>query len=84
MYQDYVKKYAINELLDATGLRCPLPLLKAKQRLNGMQEGQRLLVAATDEHAVEDFTRYTELTSYILVLSESIGEKFIFVIEKSE
>jgi tRNA 2-thiouridine synthesizing protein A len=41
--------------LDATGLQCPMPLLKAKRALNAMEAGQCLRVLATDRGSVRDF-----------------------------
>jgi len=41
--------------LDARGLQCPLPLLKAKQQLNRMAAGEQLRVLATDPGSLRDF-----------------------------
>lgn len=40
--------------LDAIGLECPLPVLKARKRLSAMRPGERLLVLATDPMAAID------------------------------
>ena len=42
-------------VLDARGLVCPMPLLKAKRALNAMEVGQRLQVLSTDQGSVRDF-----------------------------
>ena len=68
--------------LDACGLSCPLPLLKAKQALNQMQEGQRLEVRATDTGSVRDFKAFTDLSSHLLISSEEQEGVYIYVIEK--
>jgi tRNA 2-thiouridine synthesizing protein A len=53
--------------LDAKGLNCPLPVLKAKVALNKMQAGQILHVEATDPHATIDFEAYCARTGHQIV-----------------
>lgn len=52
--------------VDARGLRCPLPLLKAKQALRDLAPGQRLQVLATDSGSVRDFQSFAELSGHQL------------------
>lgn len=60
--------------LDASGLRCPLPLLKAKQALGGMESGECLLVRATDPASVRDFRVYAQHSGHeLLEFSEHDG-----------
>ncbi|MDR9467023.1 sulfurtransferase TusA family protein [Marinospirillum sp.] len=66
--------------LDARGLHCPLPLLKAKQRLNSMQPGQQLLVWASDPGSWDDFASYADLSSHELVSRKQQGDEYHFVI----
>ena len=68
-------KMQIDQLLDAKGLDCPLPLLKAKQALNKMQPGQTLEVLATDQGSIRDFQVFAEQSGNQLVLSEQIKEQ---------
>jgi TusA-related sulfurtransferase len=72
---------AINEL-DASGLSCPMPLLKAKQRLNSMQSGEQLLVTATDQASWRDFQVFTELSGHLLVNREQSNGVYWFLIQK--
>ena len=53
--------------LDAKGLNCPLPVLKAKVALNKMQPGEVLYVEATDPHATIDFEAYCARTGHEIV-----------------
>jgi len=53
--------------LDAKGLNCPLPVLKAKIVLNKMQAGEILHVEATDPHAKIDFEAYCARTGHEIV-----------------
>ena len=48
--------------LDARGLNCPLPILRAKKALNEMQAGQVLKIVATDPGAVKDFQAFSKQT----------------------
>lgn len=52
--------------LDACGLPCPLPLLKAKQALNRMHDGETLLVRATDPGSARDFQVFCRQAGHAL------------------
>ena len=60
--------------LDARGLNCPLPILKAKKALNDMQSGQVLKIVSTDPGSVKDFQAFAKQTGNEL-LSQSDAEK---------
>jgi TusA-related sulfurtransferase len=66
-----------NKELDARGLNCPLPILKAKKALADMQSGEVLKVVATDPGSVRDFQAFARQTGNELV-EQSSGEK-VFV-----
>jgi tRNA 2-thiouridine synthesizing protein A len=69
--------------LDATGLNCPLPILRAKKALNGMQSGQVLHIIATDPGSVKDFEAFSKQTGNNLMESHEEGGKFYFLLKKS-
>ena len=69
--------------LDASGLNCPLPILRAKKALGGMTRGQVLKVISTDQGSVKDFEAFTKQTNNPLLSSGEEGGKFIFLIKKS-
>lgn len=52
--------------LDARGLQCPMPLLKAKQALNRMVCGDKLRVLATDPGSVRDFQVFCQQSGNVL------------------
>ena len=52
--------------IDACGLACPLPLLKAKQGLNNLAPGERLRVLTTDPASVKDFHAFATLSCHPL------------------
>lgn len=67
---------------DATGLLCPLPVLRANRKLRELADGGLLTVRATDPAAVQDFPAYCKQTGHELVSSRREGEVLIFVIRK--
>jgi len=69
--------------LDASGLNCPLPILRAKKTLNGMGAGQVLHVIATDPGSVKDFDAFAKQTGNELMESKEEGGKFHFLIKKA-
>lgn len=69
--------------LDARGLNCPLPILRAKKALNGLQQGEVLSVRATDPGSVKDFDAFCKQTGNELVSSEQTGGEYLFHIRKN-
>jgi tRNA 2-thiouridine synthesizing protein A len=69
--------------LDATGLNCPLPILRAKKTLAGLESGQVLEVIATDPGSVKDFDAFCNQTGNTLVESAEADGKFKFLIKKA-
>ncbi len=70
--------------LDASGLNCPLPVLKARKELNGMVAGQKLRLIATDTGADKDIAAFAKMTENPLLDFYIDGEKRYFLIEKGE
>ena len=70
------------QLVDATGLQCPLPLLKAKQALNILSSGQLLRVLATDSGSVKDFRTYTDISGHSLLESLQDDDVYSYLIRK--
>jgi tRNA 2-thiouridine synthesizing protein A len=68
--------------LDARGLKCPLPVLKARRVLQGVPPGGLLRVLATDPGAVKDFAHFCETTGCTLVESGQEGEVLRFLLRK--
>ncbi|HEY2890039.1 MAG TPA: sulfurtransferase TusA family protein [Dongiaceae bacterium] len=68
--------------LDARGLKCPLPVLKARRALQGVAPGGLLRVLATDPGAVKDFAHFCETTGCELVESGREGEVLRFLLRK--
>ena len=68
--------------LDLSGLTCPLPLLKTKQSLNGMAQGQVVKVTATDPGSERDFRVFTEQSGNCLLDFEKEDGNFVYWIRK--
>jgi len=69
--------------VDARGLACPLPVLKARKALLGMNPGERLLIEATDPMAAIDLPHFCNEVGHRLAASETRGEVLRFVIERT-
>jgi tRNA 2-thiouridine synthesizing protein A len=69
--------------LDATGLNCPMPILKAKQVLAKMNAKDTLEVTCTDQGSTKDFIAFCHQTVNTLLSHEAKDNQFIFNIEKS-
>ena len=72
----------IHQSLDATGLLCPLPVLKARKVLKAMDPGQVLEILATDPGAVADFQSFCEVQQHDLVTWDENDERLRFLIRK--
>jgi TusA-related sulfurtransferase len=72
----------IHKEVDASGLNCPLPILKTKKALADMQSGEVLRVVATDPGAVMDFKAFAKQTGNELLSSMVEGDNFVFIMRR--
>lgn len=72
-----------DQVLDCSGMSCPMPILKTKKAVDALQSGQVLKMIATDPGSTSDMQAWTEKTGHQLVDSEKDGDKFIFYIKKA-
>ncbi len=68
--------------LDARGLNCPLPILRAKKALNDMQSGQILRITATDPGSVKDFQAFCKQTGNELLSQTEENKEFIVLMKR--
>ncbi len=68
--------------VDARGLNCPLPILKAKKALAGMSSGQLLRVLATDPGSLRDFQAFARQTGNELVEQSQQGDIIAHVMRR--
>ena len=73
-----------NQELDARGLNCPLPILRAKKALNGMAAGEVLKIMATDPGSVKDFQAFATQTGNQLLDSSEVNSEFHFFLKKGD
>ena len=67
---------------DASGLSCPMPIVKTKKALSGMTAGQVLRVIATDPGSVCDMAAFAEETGNPLLSSGEEGSRYVFFLRK--
>lgn len=68
--------------VDATGLNCPLPILKAKKALAGLTSGQVLKVISTDPGAKRDFEAFARQTGNELLAQSKAGDALSFYLKR--
>ena len=69
--------------LDASGLNCPLPILRAKKMLGEMKQGQTLFIIATDPGSVKDFEDFSKQTDNLLLSSKENNGEYNFIMKKA-
>jgi tRNA 2-thiouridine synthesizing protein A len=82
MLENKVSKPAT--VYDLKGLNCPLPVLKAKKRLAGMQPGSRLWLETTDPLAVIDIPAFCSDSGHRLVETAAVSGGHRFLVERGE
>ena len=68
--------------LDASGLSCPLSIVKTKKALNDMASGQILKIISTDRGSIADMAAFAEQTGNSLVSSSEEAGKYVFMMKK--
>lgn len=68
--------------LDARGLNCPLPILRAKKAIASLAAGKVLKIMASDPGSVKDFESFCKQTGHELLDSNEAGGEFEFLIRK--
>lgn len=75
---------AAETLLDVKGLKCPMPLLKAKKALNELPPGGLLRVLATDPGSERDFETFSRQSGHALLAFERNDDVFIYLLKKKD
>jgi tRNA 2-thiouridine synthesizing protein A len=81
--RDAMAERRFDAFLDARGLACPMPLVKARQALMVVDKGATVCVLATDPASEADFESFCEATGHKLLKSERSEDVFIFVLQKA-
>ena len=69
--------------LDACGLACPLPLLKARKALRDIEIGQTLAVLATDPGSWRDFAAFAEQSGHTLIEANETNGTFRYLLKRN-
>ena len=72
----------IDREIDARGLNCPLPLMKAKKAIAEMQTGQVLRVVATDGGSMRDFLTFARQAGHEMLSQEHVGKEYIHMMRR--
>ncbi len=70
-------------VIDATGLKCPLPILRLEKALRGMAAGAQVEITASDPMAAIDIPHFVREGGHRLLASRQQGDTHIFTIEKN-
>jgi tRNA 2-thiouridine synthesizing protein A len=71
-----------DKLVDASGLSCPMPVVKAAKEMRGLQPGQILKIVATDRGSLADIPAWTEDTGNELLDTQTEGGRYVFLVRK--
>jgi tRNA 2-thiouridine synthesizing protein A len=74
--------FEVHKEVDARGLNCPLPILRAKKALADMASGEILKVLATDPGSQRDFAAFSRQTGNELVQTSTVEKTFIFLMRR--
>lgn len=69
---------------DASGLRCPMPILKAKKEIGEVDVGEILKVIATDIGTKKDFPAWSNRTGHEIVELVEEGDKLVWYIKRTK
>lgn len=67
-------EYDVTETLDVKGENCPMPVVKTKQNVDGLAEGEVLEVQATDPGSMSDLSGWADTTEGVELLGQDEGE----------
>lgn len=73
-----------DKVLDVKGLKCPMPVIKAKKAIEEIAVGQVLEVVATDPGSMADFRAWTKNTGHELVAAEESGGVYTYRIRRTK
>ena len=80
---DAVEVIKEDVLLDCSGMLCPMPIVKTKKAIDGLQSGQILKMISTDAGSPPDIAAWARQTGNELLLSTVVDGKFAFFLKKN-
>ena len=79
-----MEDYKVARSVDAKGLSCPLPVMRAKKGIGEVAVGEVLEVLSTDPGSIPDFGAWTRATGHTLLKGERQGDVFVFHIQRTK
>lgn len=73
-----------DQVLDCSGLACPMPIIKTRKAIDALLVGQVLMMTATDPGSTADMQAWTKKTGHELLSAEKTDGKFVFYIKKTK
>jgi tRNA 2-thiouridine synthesizing protein A len=73
-----------DQVLDCSGLACPMPILKTKKAVDALKVGQVLKMISTDAGSLPDVTAWSQKTGHELLSHEESAGTFTFYIKKAK
>jgi len=71
-----------DRVLDASGLSCPMPVVKSAKEMRSLQPGQVLKIVATDHGSLADIPAWAEDTGNELLQTQNEGGRYVFLVRK--
>lgn len=72
----------VTQTLDASGLACPMPIVRTRQAIDKIASGDLLEVISTDRGSLRDIPAWAESTGHTLLEVDDAGDRFTFLIQK--
>ncbi|BCJ88283.1 hypothetical protein skT53_32680 [Effusibacillus dendaii] len=79
-----MKKMNTDVFVDAKGLSCPMPIVKAKKAIDALQPGQIMELEATDKGSVNDFQSWVKQTKHEMIKMEEDNGVYRFFVKKGQ
>ena len=73
-----------DQVLDCSGLACPMPIIKTRKAIDGLQVGQVLKMIATDPGSIPDIEAWSKKTGHTVLETEQASGKYTFYIKKTK
>ena len=77
-----MSEFVVNQEVDARGLNCPLPILRAKKALSTLQSGEILKIIATDAGSKRDFESFAKQTGNELLQVTQAADEWTFLLKR--
>ncbi len=75
-----MEEVKVDSVLDARGLKCPMPVVKARKAIDALAPGQVLKIEVTDPGSMADFKAWTRATGHALLVAEEAGGIYTYVV----